>query len=140
MHIGEPTTRYLVGWGVTQMLQQGYEVSSCDYDGRTGAMLAAAAGHTAVMRLLLAARADLNAADNSGRTALDEACSKGYDAVVKHLKRRGARCCFEIRKRNLKKTNLSNKTNRLTLIKIQFPSLRSFPCVSVIPVSCESVL
>lgn len=58
------------------MLQQGHDAQACDYDGRTGVMLAAAGGHHGVIRILLAARADVNAVDNTGRTALDEACSK----------------------------------------------------------------
>lgn len=76
---------------VLQMLQQGHDAQACDYDGRTGLMLAAAGGHRAVLRILLAARAHVNAVDNGGRTALDEACGKGHDDVAQQLKKRGAR-------------------------------------------------
>ena len=43
-----------------QMLQQGFDCEQADYDGRTALMLAAAKGHTGVVRLLLAAKADVN--------------------------------------------------------------------------------
>lgn len=76
------------------MLQQGHDAQACDYDGRTGVMLAAAGGHHGVIHILLAARADVNAIDHTGRTALDEACSKAHDDVAQQLKHRGARCAL----------------------------------------------
>lgn len=43
---------------VRQMLRQGFAVDSCDYDGRTALMLAAAKGNEEVIQSLLAAGCD----------------------------------------------------------------------------------
>lgn len=42
------------------MIQQGFDVNSCDYDKRTALMLVAAKGHAEVVKTLLAAGADPN--------------------------------------------------------------------------------
>lgn len=45
---------------VRAMLQKGFVVDSTDYNGRTGLMLAAIKGHSAMVRVLLGARAQPN--------------------------------------------------------------------------------
>ena len=49
-------------------------------------------GHWEVVAMLLGARADLNRRDNTGTTALDEACQHGHDRIIKLLTAKGARC------------------------------------------------
>jgi ankyrin repeat protein len=65
-----------------QMLQQGCDVNCCDYDGRTGLMLAASNGNTTAVKLLLMAGAVVNASDNMGGSALLEACKGGHDETI----------------------------------------------------------
>jgi ankyrin repeat protein len=65
-----------------QMLQQGCQVNCCDYDGRTGLMLAAGKGNTPVVKQLLLAGAVVNASDNMGGSALLEACKGGHDDTI----------------------------------------------------------
>jgi ankyrin repeat protein len=48
-------------------------------------------GHEAVIRLLLELRADINAWDNKGRTALHHAAGEGHKAVVRLLLELGHR-------------------------------------------------
>lgn len=64
------------------MLQQGCDVNSCDYDGRTGLMLAASKGFTDAVKQLLVAGATVNAMDNMGGSAILEACKAGHDDTV----------------------------------------------------------
>ncbi|KAF8054945.1 AKT1 [Scenedesmus sp. PABB004] len=73
------------------MLQEGTNVNCCDYDGRTGLMLAAAKGFTPALRQLLAAGATVNVTDHMGGSALLEACKGGHDEAIELLKRSGAR-------------------------------------------------
>jgi uncharacterized protein len=52
--------------------------------------LASESGHADVVRVLLDAKADVNAKDNHGVTALLEASQHGYGDVVRVLKNAGA--------------------------------------------------
>ncbi|KAK4108786.1 ankyrin, partial [Canariomyces notabilis] len=62
-----------------------------DHYGRTPLLLAAAAGHDAVVRGLINAGADLNHKDSVyGMTALHTAAAHGHAEVVKMLLRHGA--------------------------------------------------
>lgn len=64
-----------------QMLQQGCDVNCCDYDGRTGLMLAASKGVSTVVKQLIVAGAAVNATDHNGNCALLEACNGGHDQI-----------------------------------------------------------
>jgi hypothetical protein len=64
------------------MLQQGADVNACDYDGRSGLMLAASKGFSACVTQLLAAGAAANAQDVMGGCALLEAVKAGHDDVM----------------------------------------------------------
>jgi ankyrin repeat protein len=61
------------------MLRQGRDVNCCDYDGRTGLMLAASKGHGLAVSLLLRSGAKPNAEDLAGSSALLEAARGGHD-------------------------------------------------------------
>ncbi|WIA41476.1 hypothetical protein OEZ86_005053 [Tetradesmus obliquus] len=67
------------------MLQQGCDVNCCDYDGRTGLMLAASKGLAPALKQLLVAGAAVDALDHGGSSALLEACSGGHDEVIELL-------------------------------------------------------
>uniref|UniRef100_A0A383WLL7 Ion transport domain-containing protein n=1 Tax=Tetradesmus obliquus TaxID=3088 RepID=A0A383WLL7_TETOB len=67
------------------MLQQGCDVNCCDYDGRTGLMLAASKGLAPAVKQLLVAGAAVDALDHGGSSALLEACSGGHDEVIELL-------------------------------------------------------
>ena len=73
---------YLVADHAAQLLQQGCRVGCCDYDGRSGLVLAAAKGHILAVRLLLLSGADVNATDRLGSNALLEAVKAGHDATI----------------------------------------------------------
>lgn len=64
------------------MLQQGCDVDCSDYDGRTGLMLAAAAGSVPAINMLLLAGAKANSADRMGGSALLEAAKGGHNQVI----------------------------------------------------------
>ncbi|GLC57329.1 hypothetical protein PLESTB_001212500 [Pleodorina starrii] len=72
------------------MLNQGVSPNTADYDGRTGLMLAAAAGHEDVIRLLLDHGAVADQVDALGNSALSEACKAGKDRVIDLLLAYGA--------------------------------------------------
>lgn len=74
------------------MLQQGCPVDCADYDGRRALELAAARGHTSLVRLLLEAGADPSASDALGSCPLMEAVKAGRDDVVDMLVAAGGRC------------------------------------------------
>ena len=74
-----------------QMLQQGFPPDSCDYDKRTGLMLASTRGHIPVVELLLAAGAPVDQVDSFGQTALSEACKFGQEETIAVLRRAGAK-------------------------------------------------
>ena len=61
-----------------------------DKSGQTPLLLAADAGHTKSVRMLLDKGASLKHADNEGRTALSLAAAKGHKVVVKLLLKNGA--------------------------------------------------
>lgn len=65
-----------------QMLQQGCSVGCCDYDGRSGLVLAASKGHSLAVKLLLLSGAEANAQDRLGSNALLEAVKAGHDEVI----------------------------------------------------------
>jgi hypothetical protein len=65
-----------------QMLRQGRDVNCCDYDGRTGLMLAASKGHGLAVSLLLRSGAQPNAEDLAGSNALLEAAKGGHDETL----------------------------------------------------------
>ena len=77
--------RHATAWA-RQMLHQGFEVDSHDYDGRTALMLACAKGHEDIVTVLLAAGADSKKRDNLGGHALLEACKQGHDTLIDKLK------------------------------------------------------
>ncbi len=74
----------------SQMLRQGFDVDTCDYDGRTGLMLASAHGNLEIVHSLLAAGAEPSLKDNLGGSALLEACKGGHENLVRVLRDAGA--------------------------------------------------
>ena len=77
---------------LVQMLRQGFDVDTCDYDGRTGLMLACAHGNLEIVHSLLAAGAEPSLKDNLGGSSLLEACKGGHDNLVRVLREAGAEC------------------------------------------------
>lgn len=75
---------------VQSLLDCGCPADACDYDRRTGLMLAAANGHIDVVLLLLGAGSNPNARDNLGGSALLEAVKGGWDDVIRELTCAGA--------------------------------------------------
>ena len=76
-----------------QMLQlEGQPPDSCNYEGRTALMLAAAHGHRDAALALLGAGADPNARDREGACALLKAVRGGHDSTVSLLRSCGAEC------------------------------------------------
>ena len=66
-------------------------VEDCGMKGDcTPLMEAASAGHTDIVRLLIAHRADVNAQSSSGNTPLIYACARGHEEVVRVLLEAGA--------------------------------------------------
>ena len=68
---------------VSRLIQSGHSVN-CRYEGWTPLMKAAEIGHCEIMKILLEGRADLEATNNKGRTALSFAAapSRGRQACV----------------------------------------------------------
>jgi ankyrin repeat protein len=62
---------------IVQLLLNNANVDARDNDGRTALSLAAAAGHVAIVRLLLNKRADVELVDKFNRTPLSWAAGKG---------------------------------------------------------------
>ncbi|MFD7628520.1 ankyrin repeat domain-containing protein [Streptomyces sp. NPDC059851] len=77
---------------VAQLLGEGAEVDAPSSDGRTALDLAAHAGHTGVLRVLLAAGADpqQDAGEYGESTPLNLAAMHGHTAVVRTLLEAGA--------------------------------------------------
>ncbi|KAA8886252.1 glutaminase A [Nocardia colli] len=67
-------------------LATGIEVGAADYDGRTALHLAAAEGHTAIVRFLLDRGAQVSALDRWGGTPLSDAERGGYATIVDLLR------------------------------------------------------
>jgi ankyrin repeat protein len=76
---------------VQRLVQNGVEVNSHDYDGRTGLHLAACEGRGEVVAHLLAARADASQRDRFGNTALDDAIRHGHASIKRQVYDAGAR-------------------------------------------------
>ncbi len=84
------TVSVLIFGVLAQMLRQGFDVDTCDYDGRTGLMLASAHGNLEIVHSLLAAGAEPSLKDNLGGSALLEACKGGHENLVRVLRDAGA--------------------------------------------------
>ena len=61
----------------TKVLSLGLDPNACDYDRRTALHIAAAEGHTRMMRMLLERGASPRLPDRWGCTAIDEAKKRG---------------------------------------------------------------
>lgn len=68
-----------------EMIDQGLDVNTVDYDGRSAMMLAAARGHTEILQLLMRNSGDVNATDAFGNTPLWEAIKAGHDECAEAL-------------------------------------------------------
>jgi len=66
------------------------DVNSLDYEKRSALMIAAAAGHLAIVELLIAEKAALNGRDIFGNTALSNAIRMGQRTVATTLRLAGA--------------------------------------------------
>ena len=75
----------------TALVSLGADVSQVERDGQTPLMHAAAKGFVDTVRVLLDARADVNAKAANGTTALDSATAAGQAEAVGLLVRAGAR-------------------------------------------------
>lgn len=75
---------------VKEMISNGTDPNSADYDSRTALMLAASRGFTDMIQLLLSCGADPNCIDAFGGSALWEACRFGHDAGITALLAGGA--------------------------------------------------
>ncbi len=74
-----------------RMAEDGVNLDSADYDGRTALHLAAAEGQLAAVGFLIARGADVNALDRWGGSPLQDAVRNRHDAVAALLKENGAR-------------------------------------------------
>jgi len=76
---------------VQKMLERkGAHVNEVDYDERTALHVASAHGHFEVVELLIASKADVQATDSWGHTALDEAVKSGHEDIQAALRLAGA--------------------------------------------------
>lgn len=76
--------------GVRLLLESGADPNARQHGGYVVLHSAALHGNVELIDLLLAAEADVNAATDDGRTAIDFAREKGRDAAAEHLRARGA--------------------------------------------------
>jgi len=74
---------------VVRLIMNGVSVNSADYDGRCALHLAACEGHVGIVSHLLSAKADLEARDRFGGTALHDAIRHKHPDVCKLLKDAG---------------------------------------------------
>ena len=74
---------------VEDLLENGVDINSCDYEKRTATHMAASSGHLAVIKMLVEAGANVNQEDRWGGTPTDDAGRHGYQEVVQFLKAHG---------------------------------------------------
>jgi len=74
---------------VEDLLENGVDINSCDYEKRTATHMAASSGHLEVIKMLVEAGADVNLGDRWGGTPTDDAGRHGYQEVVQFLKAHG---------------------------------------------------
>lgn len=84
------------GRHVKDLLLQGLDINTCDFDQRTTLHLAAAQGNSKVVQLLLREGADVHAVDRYGNNPLHEAVSNNHVGVADMLGRAGAELNYEI--------------------------------------------
>ena len=75
---------------IQDMLKEGVDVNSRDWDELTALIPAASAGHVEICKFLVEKGIDINAKDKDGITALMEASIMGHTDVVKFLLENGA--------------------------------------------------
>ncbi|KAL1530610.1 hypothetical protein AB1Y20_001510 [Prymnesium parvum] len=75
---------------VAELIEDGANVNSIDYDRRTPIHLAASEGHPEVVRVLIERGGNVNCEDRWGGTPLDDAIRKGNTDCVAHLEKAGA--------------------------------------------------
>ncbi|KAF7084834.1 hypothetical protein CFC21_088362 [Triticum aestivum] len=77
--------------GVEELLREGVDVDSIDFDGRTALHITACEGRGEVVRLLLGWKANINARDRWGSTPAADAKHYGHFEVYNLLRARGAK-------------------------------------------------
>ncbi|KAL6061654.1 Antirepressor regulating drug resistance protein [Balamuthia mandrillaris] len=101
---------------VTLLLEHGALPDIRDAEGHTPLQCAALHGHTPVIRLLLTKhRADVNARDNQGFSALHYAARDGLDATARLLQEHGARLAVATHK-GMTPLHIAARTNRASTI------------------------
>jgi ankyrin repeat protein len=75
---------------VESFVNDGTDLNAADEDGRTGLMLAAFNGHTAIVKLLLENKVAINTVDFMGRSALMYASTGHFPEAVEYLLTHGA--------------------------------------------------
>lgn len=76
--------------GIQRMIDDGADINTSDYNGRTALHIAAAAGHIETVRFLLKNGAQVYAVDRWGQTPLSDAVEAAQDEVASLLKEHGA--------------------------------------------------
>ncbi|WOL00396.1 serine/threonine-protein kinase STY17 isoform X2 [Canna indica] len=77
--------------GMEDLLKDGVDVNSIDFDGRTALHIAACEGHVDVVRLLLSWKVNIDTRDRWGSTAAADAKYYGNDEIYNILKAKGAK-------------------------------------------------
>lgn len=77
---------------VTELLEEGIDVNSRDWDNLTAVIAASSSGHLDLVKMLAGKGADVNAKDKDSITALMEAAIMGHKHIAEFLVKEG--CSF----------------------------------------------
>ena len=95
IYIDEPDALVTAAWNgeydpIRLLIGQGRDLESCDEHGSTALMVAAERGYLGIVELLIEHRANINARNRVGDSAIDLAKFHEYDEIVDTLRRMGA--------------------------------------------------